>query len=253
VINRKEWEFIAVISAYCDHLLQDQKSISDQNIYRYWNLSRQHTQYTLQQLGKHSPVTAPLAPEALREFLELISTELHLEMRNRVWCAILTANDQIRKSVHSEPMARGIMSSQLRIRHDVLEKMVELSDHHLEELTQLNHLRLTIEHQTDMILGHLLAQYDLHDFAHDASRALRYGVSDLHSQLQTADYSPWEAIQQGGEFLAWMESVHLDTPGKWDPQLKGAILRCFPDSAFNSMGTFRAVIKRNAPVLQSTK
>ena len=163
------------------------------------------------------------------------------EMLTRVWGAILAAADSRRRICHAEPIARNTLIGHLEARHLALRQMVNGSDMPLNELAEIDRLRRRTERWTDLLLGHLVKQYDVADFAFEPRRALDFGSEQLSASPTTSPCVVWDFL---------LASLRLSFPKKpcrspvsmqIHRGITGSVMACFPPDAFQGDGPLKSV------------
>lgn len=248
-------ETATLISARSAAVIYDPHALSDEALYRYWRNARRCQQYWLGAL-KPTTIETHLAscpdPEVVIPAIEhLFAAEIVI----RLWSAILVAHDHIHAGKATGPIARNVLISQLQLRRFALEAMVDLIDRHREQgeelseikakIAQLDKYRRRCERWTDLLLGHLIYQYPVQEFAYDVERARDFGEQQLAERFKNSDDVIWQLIR-GGMQLAFPETAPL--PARDEEmihRLIEGIFSGFPAGTFQSTGSL--------PTLESAK
>lgn len=241
MFDKKIWEFTTLIAAHAPHLWNANAAPSDHALYHFW---KHHRQMVHQCLLQYSALEQTKSGRTSVEQVKLINEIQHMEMLIRVFCAALMRVDYHLKKTLTEPVVRSVFTGQLRLRNESLKCLLELSNNDHLSAKSVNELRKYLEHHTDLLLGHLLTPSHNAEFTHELERARSYRDVDFAEILLVNEsYSPWDAINQAGEFLSWMDAVnHESKITNWE-QLKGSMLKCYPPTAFHEHGTFKPVHK----------
>lgn len=257
---REITELAAIISAHGDHIISAPSHIPDVALHNYWNLAKQESRQQIVQLEElasrfekgSDEIQAPSIHDSIRinnqpwlskeqvALSNIIEDCFTSEILTRVWAVILTATDRKRNESYGEPIARSTMVFQLQVRMKALQLMVDSKiDQAL--LARLNLIRRRAELWTDFLIGHLIIDSDMTEFAFDATRSERFGIEHLYYVLNYKQSSPWDNLMTSNHYIEAMESVTEKSSGSMTMKLVGSILNCFPDMAFYENGRFRPI------------
>ncbi|MFN0198608.1 MAG: hypothetical protein ACKVT0_17820 [Planctomycetaceae bacterium] len=257
-------ETATLISAHSADVIYDPDALADEALYRYWRNARECHGYWLSRLN---PVAGPLAaiPAMLikgeipvsrepavpaahannsspdRSLTSVIQDVFTSEILIRIWTAILTAHDHVQKGKQTEPIARNVLIGQLQIRRYALESMVSnLGDpgtnQTIEDVNQIDAFRRRCERWCDLLIGHLLYQFPVEEFAFDIDRARDFGEQHLQERFKNSEHVIWELVR-GGARLAFPDGGER-TPKESEltSRLVEGILSGFPRQSFQSWG-----------------
>ena len=248
VVHHSDLELVALISAYSGHTINSTQPVSDQKLYDFWKQNVNGLQLYLSYFDKIFDEKKQKSGLADELFENVTIQGFHRELLLRVWCTILLAADRHQNQNHYSQVARSVMSGQLVLRSHLLEALTDLAETETQLVQKLNDLRKSLEHYTDLILGHISTTYDLFEYTHERTRAVSYGMKDLATLLETDQYSPWDSIMMRSEMLGLMELTNLQNADHYR-LLKGSILRCFPDSSWTEEGMFKPAPRLTAKTL----
>ncbi|MEX0727938.1 MAG: hypothetical protein WEB58_05475 [Planctomycetaceae bacterium] len=243
-------ETATLISSRSAAVIFDPKALSDEALYRYWRNARRCQQYWLTCL---KPTTIEAHLDAIADPATVIPAVENLfaaEILIRIWSAVLVAHDHVHAGKATAPIARNVLISQLQLRRYALEAMVDLIDAHRQrdddgqavsdiksQIAKLDAFRRRCEHWTDLLLGHLLYQYPVQEFAYDVERARDFGEQQLSERFKNSDDVIWQLIR-GGIRLAFPET-DATSPREADMvrRLIEGVLSGFPQAAFQTSGS----------------
>ncbi len=180
----------------------------------------------------------PLHWQAVRPVLEEI---LAGELLTRVWTAVATAYDQQRASNCIEPIVRSVLLGHLEARHRTLNLIVHGQGFGLEDAVALNQLRRACERWTDVLLAHLIADYDVGEFAFDCARALDF-AADLRAERQQPTGRLSSELLLASLRDNFQKQLSSATPNSdLNQSLAASILSCFRAELFDSTGLCKSL------------
>lgn len=161
------------------------------------------------------------------------------ELLTRVWTGILIAADRHDRTLGFEALARNVFLGQLQARRRALMLMLDAPAALQDAVVPADRLRRRCERWTDMLLGHLVEQYDLGEFVFEPARAREFG--EERRQDPDSTNRPVHLLLQTGLRLAFNNHLPRDRllGAEYAPLLR-SILACFPGSAFDSSGLLRS-------------
>lgn len=234
-------DLAAVVAVHTPVLLRSARSIPEQSVEAYWVASKGRLDRWGRALKRFSTTIRygglkPDSPEhhAFRSILEEI---LVGEVLTRLWSAAMCAYDRIYGADQMEPVARSVLIGQIEARHRVLTILVGRSGLTAEEAMRLDALRRRTERWTDVLVGHLAAEYDVSEFAVDPDRARDF-AEDFAQQLQhEGGRFAWPMVLASlrASFREWLEPTSPNP--ELNAKIAASILTCFPAEVFDGMGT----------------
>ena len=255
-------EIAALISAHGSHFI-NRGPLPAGALQAYWNASKVRLNTWLTslelyplQVGAVDQVTQEAAWRALQPLLAEIFTA---EVLTRVWGAMLVARDRVQGGRDGEPIARNVLLAHLDVRRRALRLLVQESSNCEGSLNDMDRLLRKVERWTDLLLGQLVLQHQLQDFAFDSRRALEFGQDQLE---QFAEGQPhgrvWHTLMLSLR-LAFPDSTqHTGRVLQLEQDVVKSILACFPEEAFGSDGSFKSALQSRIessepPVIRSPK
>ncbi len=258
-------ETATMLSAHSADVIYNRDAIPDEALYRYWRNARECHVYWLSRLNSAAgplvdisaippsaeiPVpresAVPLVGQAGdsspdRPLTNVIQDVFASEILIRIWTAILTSHDRVQKGKQTEPIARNVLIGQLQLRRHALEAMVSrIGDRRTNETTdevhQIDVFRRRCERWCDLLIGHLLYQFPVEEFAFDVERARDFGEQHLQERFKNSEHVIWQLVR-GGARLAFpdgAERTRRET--ELTARLVEGILGGFPRESFQSWG-----------------
>ena len=239
--NRELVELAAVATAHGPALLASRGSISTAALEQYWASSKCRLDRWSRAL-RHFTSAQRSAQETAAEWANLrgvLEEVLTGEVLMRVWSAVLTSYDREQGTRDAEPVARSVLLGHLEARHRTLALLVSGHGIGTEAAVAMNRLRHRVERWTDLLLGHLIGDYDVSEFAFDPERARDF-AEDIGRQrgLPTARHA-WALTVTAlrGAFRAGLvESPNADL----NARIAASVLACFPSEVFDGHGLVRS-------------
>jgi hypothetical protein len=182
-------ELAAILAANGPALLAADAHIKPQPLDEYWTASKcriDRWQRVLADFRRLAQQAARRpAPQDWRRLVPVIEEILTGEVLTRVWAAIITAGDRIRRVEHGEPIARSILIGHMEARNRVLSLVLQGAGIDRRHAVLVNRLRRRCDRWTDLLIGYLVQHHDVSSFAPSPERALDF-AEDLRFQQQTA-------------------------------------------------------------------
>lgn len=229
-----------ILSTHGPQLVESTHRIPDSFLQRYWEASRRRTatwRRTLTtEVGNH-----PHSSEAWSRVEPILTDIFVSELLTRVWGGLLTAADQRLRIRHAEPIVRAVLLDHIEAHNLALRVMVRGAAASIPDVARTEQFRRRCERWTDSLLGHLVLNYALDEFAHDIERAREFGSDQIsadgrHLAHRVADF------MRAGMRLSFLDTAQISP---CDPEahmnVLNAALGCFPADAFADDGPLKSV------------
>lgn len=238
-------ETAAFASARSSFLIESTAAISEQHLHDYWKCSRGRTIDWLKVLDgliSEAAVTPPGDHRRLWKTAEPVIAEVFVtEILTRVWAAVLTASDLHRKKSVGSPIARNTLKGHTEARNRSLALMAGGLQVPISEMSQIDRLRRKSERWSDLLIGHLVLNYQLDEFAFESNRSVEFGQSQMREIISATDESVWEFVLAGVR-LAFSSFDGLPLASDvWNRRVVRAVLGSFPADSFDDAGTFKTI------------
>lgn len=243
-------ELAALIAVHGPGLIRS-GHISESALQRYWAASKQRLDRWSTLLNEYlqcQPTMTPpvvlhdaylaLAWRAIRPVLEEI---LASEVLTRVWTAVATEYDDNRGTQDVSPIVRRVLAGHAEARNRALNVLVYGRGISSPEAVELNRLRRRSERWCDMLLGYVVAEQPLEEFAFEPERVREF-ARDIRDELNRP-LSPfsWQlvlsslraAFQNGLQ----EEAVHPEL----NQQIALSVLASFEADLFDFPGLLRSL------------
>lgn len=123
----------------------------------------------------------------------LVEEIIASEVLTRVWAAAATARDRVAGTSDSEPLVRSIFIGHLEARNRALRLLLYAPGVAAEDAVALNNLRNQAERWTDLLIGGLLSECDVTEFAVDPARARDF-ADDLQESCSIDADTVWGTL-----------------------------------------------------------
>ena len=244
MILREMAEVAALASANSAHLIEGSARLPDLPMQKFWKHSRQRLHRWIRCLEQYP---ADAKTEADRNTVwdrtaPVLEEVFVCDVLTRVWATILAAADRKRGVSHAEPIARNVMQGHMKARNLSLNLLVNGSQIPMDQLIQMDRVRRRTERWTDLLLGHLVVQYQLGEFAIEEQRAVDFGTDQLNQGILDPQNLVWDMI------LAGLRIAFPDTKSFLEPNLRdhrgiiGSVMATFPPDAFQATGPFKPIL-----------
>lgn len=167
---RQTAEVAALVSQRANEIIDRPEPISTAGLHGYWKSSRVRLRCWFAALRSTSP-SPLLSPQQLHDLVGASRSILVAELLTRVWSTVLVARAQRKSESAPGELARNVYQGQQEARREVLKLLADEERLSMSEASSLDQLRRKVERWTDVLIGPLLAQYDVAEFAFDADRA----------------------------------------------------------------------------------
>jgi hypothetical protein len=139
----------------------------------------------------------PLTEARQSQLVSLSREILITEMLTRVWSTVLTATDRQQHTTRAAATATNTYLGHLEARNEVLQLIVDDEALPAAEQASLERFRRRTERWTDALLGPLLADYGVDDYAFDADRAHDFSTSALQQKLSGTAKAQFPLLMAG--------------------------------------------------------
>ncbi|MBW3596773.1 MAG: hypothetical protein KY475_05795 [Planctomycetes bacterium] len=231
-------ELGALAAAHGPALVALAPSWSPAALERYWAAGKFRLDSWGRALGAYSREvqSAPHARQRqlwrqVRPVLEEILTG---EVLGRVWTAVMCLCDQERGNGDAEPVARSVYIGQMEARNRALNILVYGQGFDLHEAVALNQIRRRSERWTDLLLGSLLLDHDVTEFAFDADRAREF-AHDLREEGGLRGLA-WQMTMASLRAAFSQDLSPQPASPELNRQLASAVVELLPEELFDSLG-----------------
>jgi hypothetical protein len=241
-------DLAAVVATEAPVWVRGLRHLSPAGAARYWSASRTRLDRWAGELNRLRAQHLDLgqsvgsgAAESLEDRIAVTMTLIPLaeeiltgEILTRVWCAFLSAWDQLRRGDEVEPLGRSIYRGHLEVRNRLLSLMLEPELLSPREADSLNRLRRASERWTDLLLGQMLSLADVTFVAHSPSRAEDFARG---GRSRTPHSETAAALVRVGLSGAFSNHFHGSTGGgPLNRRIAQGILACLDPTLFDSSG-----------------
>lgn len=238
-------ETAAFASARSAFLIESTAAIPDQHLHDYWKCCRGRTMDWLRKLDgliSEASVTLPEHHVQLWKSAEPIIAEVFVtEILTRVWAAILTAADLHRQEAVGGPIALHTLNGHTEARNRSLTLMANTLQVPIAKMSQVDRLRRKAERWSDLLIGHLVLNYQLEGFAFESSRSVEFGQSQMREIIAATDEPVWEFVLAGVRLAFSSVDTVMAPSDVWNRGVVRSVLGSFPADSFDGTGTFKSV------------
>ncbi len=182
----------------------------------------------------------------------LVEEILASEVLTRVWAAAATARDRRQQREDAEPLVRSILIGHMEARNRALRLVLYAPGVDADDAVQLNRLRNQVERWTDLLIGSLLSDAEVSDFAVDPLRAKDFADDFSH-------HASHETAAMGATLLASLRQGFADSLvspevyGELNQQIYSSIRQCFRDVDWQSSVSDETVPPWLERILETTE
>jgi hypothetical protein len=224
--------------------------ISESALEQYWVASKARLDAWTRALQHYSEVQQAsqewLSSEASvvfawRNVRPVLDEILTSEILTRVWTGVACAFDRRRRTREVEPIVRNVYVRHLEARNRALNVLIYGRGFTTQEAVELNRLRRRSERWCDMLLGYVIGDEPLDEFAFEPSRTRDF-ASDIMGELNRPLSSFGWHLVLASLRAAFQEDTTAETPhAEFNQQISAGILACFNGELFDSTGVFRTL------------
>jgi hypothetical protein len=238
-------ETAAFASARSTSLIEGREPFSESHLQEYWRCSRGRLiDWTrqLDELSERASYTPRDQHEEIWQAAEPVCSEIFVtEILTRVWATVLGARDVHRNDRAVGPIGVHTFKGHMQIRNRAMSLILHELNVPISQLAGVDRLRRRSERWSDLLIGHLVINYQLDEFAFESSRSIEFGQTQIKEILRATDEPVWEFIQTG---------LRLAFPGHHDAELASdvwnrgivrSIVGAFSSDSFDDMGTFKSL------------
>jgi hypothetical protein len=175
-----------------------------------------------------------------RAFRGTLEEILASEVLTRTWTAAMCAYDRCRGTDRMEPVARSVLIGHIEARHRVLTILVNQSGLTAEESMRLDALRRRTERWSDVLIGHIVAEHDVSEFAVEPDRARDFTEDFARQRGEEGGRFAWPVLLASlrAAFPEWLEAQSPNPD--LNVKIAASILACLPPEVFDTAGVMQS-------------
>jgi hypothetical protein len=237
-------EVAAMVACNGPLIVRRAGSLSEAHLEQYWAASKCRFEDWHRRLKCPTPFGAERSSGELDDRVELRSAldEIFVsEMLTRVWSAVLVGHDRRCHTSVDEPVARSVLISHMEARHRALSLLLDSQAFSMRAALAINRLRRRVERWTDVLIGGLLAECDVREFAVDADRAIDFAVDLDRRRNAPGGRQAWRLtlVSLRNAFQAGLHPVAANPEA--NARITASILGCIGDELFDSTGLLQSL------------
>ncbi|NQV27720.1 MAG: hypothetical protein HQ518_25510 [Rhodopirellula sp.] len=248
-------ETAAFASARSTFLIESTAAIPEQQLHDYWKCCRGRTIDWLRNLDgviSEASVTPPEDHDRLWQMASPLIAEVFVtEILTRVWAAILTAADLHRNDAVGGPIARHTLKGHTEARNRCLTLMANTLQIPIVKMSQVDRLRRKSERWSDLLIGHLVLNYQLDEFAFESNRSIEFGQSQMREIISATDEPVWDFVLAGVRLAFSSVDSVVASSDVWNRGVVRSVLGSFPADSFDGTGTFKSIRRVRIERVQS--
>lgn len=234
--SREMVELAALIASHGALLIDSRGRLSESGLAEYWIASKCRLDRWGRALRSDSQTQQPWT-----DVQPVVEEVLTGEVLTRVWAAMAAAHDERCDQSHAQPIAHNIYLGHLEVRHRVLNLLSRGPIASTKQGRMLNHLRRRCERWTDLLIGHLLHDCDVSEFAFDRERAWDFYDSLEHQRRAGVDEPAWRltlnSLRAAFRPLLHAQSSNADL----NARIAASILCSLPPDVFDDSTVLRSL------------
>jgi len=242
-------ELAALVAVHAPVLIRSGR-ISESALEQYWESSKARLDAWGRMLNDYFESQHPQAPNVLGEALQVVAWQcirpvveeiLAAEVLTRVWSGVALAHDRQHGSQQIEPVLRSVYAGHLEARNRALNVLVHGRGFSTQEAVELNRLRRRCERWCDMLLGYVVTDPSVAEFAFERERTREFAQDILDELNQPLSPFGWQLVLSSLR-AAFQQGLSDDSPNPaLNQQISASILSCFHGELFDSTGLLRSL------------
>ena len=238
---RQSIELAALVSSSAQTFVNHSGQLSRVGIEEDWTVSKCRHESWSRELKQHSTRIKSLRGRQARRLWEstraVVEEILTSEILTRVWAAACCAYEQRRGTAEAAPIVRNVMAGHLEARHRALNLMVQGHGLRVEEAVNLNRLRRRTERWTDVLLGNLMPDCAVDEFAFNPGRVRDFSDHTAGQAVKSTRYQ-WLLASLRASYQRGLAPTSPNA--ELNSRIAAAILACFGPELFDSTGLLKS-------------
>ncbi len=233
-------EVAAVVAHNGPLIILSGSSLQPAPLQQYWSTSKSRCESWNRTLKYH----AQLSSRSTDDWTDLRATldEIFVgEILTRVWTAVLAARDRRQGTSVDEPLARSVFDSHMEARRRALELLLHSQAFSTRQAVGVNRLRRRADRWSDLLVGGMLGEEDVSEFAVDADRAAEFADDLASRQALGGGRQVWRLtlVSLRAAFLRGLCPLPANPDA--NARIAASILGCFPGELFDSTGVLHSL------------
>lgn len=237
-------EVAGVMALNGPQIIRGAAPLSQAHLEQYWATSKCRFESWHRALKCSATLGAEYSGEDFDDRTQLRATldEIFVgEMLTRVWSAVLVGHDRRRRASDDEPVARSVLVSHMEARGRALDLLLHTRGFSTRQALAINRVRRRAERWTDVLIGSLLGEADVSEFAVEADRAGDFADDMARRRATPGGRQSWHLalVSLRGAFGRGLCPVAANPDA--NARITASILGCFPADLFDSTGMFQSL------------
>jgi hypothetical protein len=207
---------------------------------RYWAASKCRLENWHRALKRAAAEPAGFDRDETLELRATLDEIFVSEMLTRVWTAVLCLRGRRQGTNLEEALARNVLDSHLEVRTRALALLVggRLGP---RQAAALNRVRRRAERWTDVLVGGLVGEGEVGEFAFDAERAADFAAHLAQRRDEAGGRQAWRLTLVSLRNAFQVGLCPLAANAEANGRVTASILGCFPDELYDSTGLFASL------------
>ncbi len=236
-------EMAAVLASQAVAAIHRPDRLSSSSAQAYWTSSRCRIEYWAEAIQSFRS-TLPKAKNkrsAWLAFRPWFDEVLISEVLTRVWTAVATACDD-RNEIHNiGPIARSIFVGHLEARQRVLRLFVDERKLDQDVAKQFDCVRRSSERWTDMLLGYLMLEHDVTEFAFDPGRVRDFADGLKDERDDEFEHYTWPLIRASLRASFGSPKSSILPNADLNREILYSVFGAFGPDFFDAVGSFSSL------------
>ena len=243
--NHQAREFVEMAAVLVDHGLavaNRMDRLSESSAEAYWTASKcriERWAETLQQFRKsREKRSARTSWLALRPWFDEI---LVSEILTRVWAAFAVVAERDETDKRIEPIARSVYVGHLEARQRLLRYLVDEHELDNRQANALDRIRRNTERWNDMLLGYLMVEHDVSDFAFDAERVRDFAEGAEQEAADGNDVHTWSLLKTSLASAFGPDKTSVLPNSDLNQEILYGVFSTFGPDFYDAIGSFSSL------------
>ncbi len=235
-------ELAALLATHAKTIIHHADELPSHAIEEYWSASKCRQQRWSHALKSHTNAVRQQSDSPQWQVMRRVIEEILAgEVLTRIWSGVVCAHDRLRGTDEVEPVVQSTLVGHLESRNRALTLMVHGQGLGIEEAVALNRLRRRAERWTDLLLGQLVPEIDVTDFAFDMARAQDFAADVSFSFREGHGSLAWQMVLASLRAAFQCGLADASPNSDLNRRIGESILSCLPPDLFDSMGLFKSL------------
>ncbi len=238
-------EFVEMAAVLVDYGLaaaNRMDRLSESSAEAYWTSSKcriERWAETFQEFRKSRETSGASASWlALRPWFDEI---LISEALTRVWATFAVIAERQTTEKRIEPIARSVYVGHLEARQRLLRLLIDEQGLDKRQMNALDRIRRNAERWTDMLLGYMMVDHEVVDFAFDVERVRDFAEGVRHERNDGNEVYTWSLLKTSLRSAFGPEKTSIMPNSDLNQEILYSVFSSFGPDFYDAIGSFSSL------------